>query len=151
RSPKKLSVEYAVREARSEFEIMHEIAVDESSIRCARHLEWPGKNRFRRQVRRAHRVVEAFACDRVHEPRRVSGCDPSVTGHAIPIPRRRLQTRQQVAVERRTLLPELMLFHVLLEHRAHRRSRRSLAANSDGKMAAAREYPDVSFEAGQEL
>ena len=58
---------------------------------------------LRRQIGRAHRVVQAFAGDGIHQSGGIAHRHPAVARDAVLLPGLRLERRQQVAVKRRAL------------------------------------------------
>ena len=144
-------MEDAIRETGAELEIGHEIAPESFRYAAPASSVRFRKNRFRGQIRGAERVVQAFAGDGIHQTRGIADRHPAVARHAVLLPRGRFEAGQQMAVERRAVLRKPLLLHVALEPRAQGRSRFAFAADTDGKMPAARENPDVTGEAGKKL
>ena len=147
------SQEHALGQSRAEFQVGREVAPQRLPVlaRFPGRLARFGKQRARRQVRRANGVVQALARDRVHQARGIAHRHPAFARHPVLLPRCRVERRQQMAVEGRALPGDAALGQVPLQAFAQGTGRLALSADSHREMPAARKDPDVAFQPRQKL
>src|SRR5260370_23229396 len=95
------------------------------------------------QVSGAHRIIQAFAGNRIDQARGIAAGQPPIARNAIPLPAGSLERRKNVTVKRGVLRGDALLLHITFESCAQRLGGLALSTDSNGEMAASRENPDV--------